>query len=1264
MTPLTHGYQLSAEEVERIISREFSPEKFVSLCNAVVWALSGKKYATLPSFTERVNVKDGGIDAEFYADETYSSPLIGSGWNVFQYKQRDIFASSRNNAFSQLRREMQGAVQEIYKRTQRRPNRYILFTNIDLTHQTKAKNAANPEKDELKNKILKNYDQPDAVKVEIVGAAELATFLNNLPHIRLSFFSTLQFATWQRAWSEHEKRKIYGANTKLIGRNEQLDELIKLIDNPDIRAIVISGAKGIGKARVALESTKHRAIETVVALDRSINPSDLLHLESPDLEVIIIIEDPETIKIEDFINQILPHSSLKLLITLPRSEKSPIINWGMDERVRNLTLSPLSQAASKELLAAAQVSFDYAMQLWIIKQAGGNPGILLLAAKYGSKLRQEFPDFIEQIAKALEQELQTQFDHTTFAVLKLLSLFNSVGIQGILSQEIELICKWFNPSIQPQKVTQIAKRLVDTGFVNIRGLYAEVVPPLFANYLAASLLQGHPAKLFALFAELSQHGRVRLVERLQELRPEKTEGFWIKLFSDSGLLKDFHTALSNKEILRSATSAVPDRVVSLVDQGIKSLTFEERKSLQDSERDILLWILEELVFRNRTSLRALCSLRLLAETETTGYSNYSLTSKFCQYFRPLHPQVPLPLQNRLELLKELTSPQSSVESRLLAVEVIKTVLYRWGYSFLHEGSGNEPLDSMPQMTWGDVWSYRETLVKHLIELAQSPVSQVSESAQQALPTAIAEFSILQFSPEITISVFKTIVDWVVNQQVSLPVYKLADALQSVYNFYGKDEHEYSENIAIKVQKFLKKITILIGKIEPNDFSEKLKRWSGTWIINHGIYVLDENGKRIYRCEQEARNLAEEVIRNPSVLTQDLLDWLGSENAKEAHWFCFWLGKLDSDRSWLTDIKTIGTKLQGINVFSAYLHGLSTINRQFVSDYLDQVTELGQIEAQAIVSATEKLGGDQAGVKRIMRLIEEQRVDPVYVESVLQWGRWFDSLSSGEYLCLLRTIAGSSLENASAVIQSFFMWNDSKKLIEGELAEFAWKCLEAKNIDHQAFYADQLALQLVKSDVVRGFTLLKNLLFKQSTNDRFWNPIDCFCQHREFGRFLYTFSRKRAITVCLQAALDDVYKPSRISGDLQGVIDQQDNSDLLIEFALQSEDHAEVICEVLSAYKDNFWEIAFKIIKKYSNSQKIRNYLSDIYLRKLDYSKSRLEHLENRLNTLNNVMGSNTKIPLTARLWLEELASDLKNKIQKKHHPEVEVVNDQESNDNC
>ena len=208
--PLVYGKAISSEEVERIVSRQFTPAKFASLCNAIVWATAGRHCKSLPSFTERVNVKDGGIDAEWTIDlpddGSAPAPLLGSGWNVFQYKQRDVTAQGRDVTFRNLKDGLKGAIKSLFKATGRRPDKYVIFHNIDVTHFTKG------QKSLLKKALLAGYDLSDNVAIEIVGAAEIATFLNDLPHLRLGFFQAEAFLDWQSAWQAHTKEKIFGAS--------------------------------------------------------------------------------------------------------------------------------------------------------------------------------------------------------------------------------------------------------------------------------------------------------------------------------------------------------------------------------------------------------------------------------------------------------------------------------------------------------------------------------------------------------------------------------------------------------------------------------------------------------------------------------------------------------------------------------------------------------------------------------------------------------------------------------------------------------------------------------------------------------------------------------------------------------------------------------------------------------------------------------------------------------------------------------------------
>jgi hypothetical protein len=156
MLPI-HGMAIDSEQVEIGIGREFGdPRRFPSLCNSLIWAYAKSASASLPSFTERVNVADLGIDAEWETElpAEHDSRLLDPGWNVFQDKQHDVSAQGRGKAFSRLKDELKRAVEDLHKRTGRRPERYVLFTNLDLGHSTRG------QKGQLREKILEAYDRP------------------------------------------------------------------------------------------------------------------------------------------------------------------------------------------------------------------------------------------------------------------------------------------------------------------------------------------------------------------------------------------------------------------------------------------------------------------------------------------------------------------------------------------------------------------------------------------------------------------------------------------------------------------------------------------------------------------------------------------------------------------------------------------------------------------------------------------------------------------------------------------------------------------------------------------------------------------------------------------------------------------------------------------------------------------------------------------------------------------------------------------------
>jgi hypothetical protein len=96
--PLVHGQNISAQEIEHEVSR-WDAVLFARLGNAIAWASTWEDTPTTPAFTERVNVADNGIDAQWIGtialDDAGRPSLLRDGTNVFQYKKREVTEQSR-----------------------------------------------------------------------------------------------------------------------------------------------------------------------------------------------------------------------------------------------------------------------------------------------------------------------------------------------------------------------------------------------------------------------------------------------------------------------------------------------------------------------------------------------------------------------------------------------------------------------------------------------------------------------------------------------------------------------------------------------------------------------------------------------------------------------------------------------------------------------------------------------------------------------------------------------------------------------------------------------------------------------------------------------------------------------------------------------------------------------------------------------------------------------------------------------------------------
>lgn len=769
---LDQGTSINPDEIETIFKGSFASE-FVPICNDIIWGLSKLTCKSIPSFTARSNAKDYGIDAEWDVnvfDVECRSPVLTLGWNVFQFKQRDFFAQKRSKIVSKLAEDLEGAVKKLFETTGHRPNNYVLFVNIDLTHPTKG------QKGRLKECILSDYDERHSCVVKIVGAAEIATFLNGLPHIRLSRFPNTDFITWDEAWGEYTNEKLYDTRVEQTDLREKLDDLRSMIFYPEIRAIVVSGPPDVGKYRLVLEATKTQKMQTIVArYPKSVVLKDLSPLESPDSDVIVIIEDPDLDKAEEFVKGSLRHKKgPKILLTLSKEKRE--LNVKEDPRVKYIEIPASSESQAQKLLNATEAKLGDEERARMIQLADGDLNILRTVANLKDRLGKE----AAQVGRELLDD--------NIERLKLLSLLTRIGVKKEAYKEIELVCTVFGNGLQPDSILKDIPLWKKAGLVRRDGLYVEVLPQTLANKLTRSLLSGHFPQLLYFFNKLNQSGKTRLINRLKAFRSEETDRFWDELFSQEGLFKDLQSALTESYLLYSVAGAAPIRVMRLIDDGLRGTSVDQRKLIKSE----LVWTLQELKFYRKITTTALRCLELLAEAETEEWDNYA-TDVFCECFYPNHPQLPLSLNARFEILSELFSTKSSVELRLIGIKAIKCGL-GLDREVVHFSTSSriESFNPAPEITSAGFVDYIKNLNDLLMQIAQTEEFVLAKSALELLPQASVKWAaqVLRLKPsearlKTLFAQLETLVEWT-KADKPISVSNLEDALKQIDDMFNED----------------------------------------------------------------------------------------------------------------------------------------------------------------------------------------------------------------------------------------------------------------------------------------------------------------------------------------------------------------------------------------------------------------------------------------------------------------------------------------------
>jgi hypothetical protein len=136
----------------------------------------------------------------------------------------------------------------------------------------------------------------------------------------------------------------------------------------------------------------------------------------------------------------------------------------------------------------------------------------------------------------------------------------------------------------------------------------------------------------------------------------------------------------------------------------------------------------------------------------------------------------------------------------------------------------------------------------------------------------------------------------------------------------------------ELRRFIEQVDEMTDRLGAGNFSIRLKRWAGAWLLDDYEDDSGEAGEKVPRHDIELGALASEAIEIPEVLSDDLLEWLRSSDAEKAHIFFHLLGRLDHSKRWLRRIEQMGVADDGAIPFAYYFWGsVSTLARLRTDD---------------------------------------------------------------------------------------------------------------------------------------------------------------------------------------------------------------------------------------------------------------------------------------------------------------------------------------------
>jgi hypothetical protein len=615
------------------------------------------------------------------------------------------------------------------------------------------------------------------------------------------------------------------------------------------------------------------------------------------------------------------------------------------------------------------------------------------------------------------------FDQQEKLGLQALSLLTRIGWEGGLEPEGQLIANFFGipwSSLQLQ-----VQELVNKGLAVRQGRYRSASPFPIAVFMAQDTWDALGENILQLIDGLPyESGLEAFFERIADLGSHESVKKAVEHFlENSPRFQSVKTMRkgNNAKLLLYSSRVASQVAIHTLKNITDSLNSEELRQLTNHCPEII-WTLKELAWWEETFFDVGRLLLQFAEAEYKTFTG-DASRAWKGLFQLRLGGTEVRAQERVILIKEALE-SSNLNRQLLAVEALDSALStqetRSGGSE-YQGGRIVRGEWLPE-TWGELWEAQRAGLE-LLDIAINDASpEVSQNANIVL---------LRSSHGL---VFEGLHEEIVNRLISIDVVddehqrKVREAIESIL---GDQKIPLKNDLRSQLQERLEELT-------QKDFPTRLRRWVGEWTRKDWRANYASNDSL---AEGEITALAEEAIQEPNLLKEEL-DWLASDEAKQAFAFGRRLGRLDESREWLNDIVDRAKSGIGYLLLSGYLMGQADAGEaNWRDEILDKWTAEEEELAEAVFEATHAGPSSDHAAQRLIALVDNRWILPLRLGNLI-YGRWIEGISLEAFSEILDRIfleeSEEGTERALELLRSRLGAHDEEK---EALEDKAWELIE-------------------------------------------------------------------------------------------------------------------------------------------------------------------------------------------------------------------------------